>query len=72
MPWAPFAHFHLRKATTDRQKVIDFTDNYYIMPGRVVTKKDMKYAGPVSTKGKMIGVLKISNQEKYPTSPRQH
>jgi arginine/ornithine transport system substrate-binding protein len=51
--------------TEDRQKQIDFTDKYYNTPSRVVTKKDVKYTGPASIKGKRIGVLKASTQEKY-------
>ncbi len=51
--------------TEDRQKVIDFTDKYYNTPSRVVTRKDVKYTGPASIKGKKIGVLKGSTQEKY-------
>ncbi len=51
--------------TEDRQKQIDFTDKYYNTPSRVVTKKDVKYTGPASLKGKKIGVLKASTQEKY-------
>ncbi len=51
--------------TEDRQKQIDFTDKYYNTPSRVVTEKDVKYTGPASLKGKKIGVLKASTQEKY-------
>ncbi len=51
--------------TEDRLKQIDFTDKYYNTPSRVVTKKDFKFAGPASLKGKKIGVLKSSTQEKY-------
>lgn len=51
--------------TADRLKVIDFTDKYYNTPSRVVLKKDVKYTGPASIKGKKIGVLKGSTQEKY-------
>ncbi len=51
--------------TEDRLKQIDFTDKYYNTPSRVVTKKDIKYTGPASLKGKKIGVLKSSTQEKY-------
>ncbi len=51
--------------TEDRLKQIDFTDKYYNTPSRVVTKKDVKYTGPVSLKGKKIGVLKSSTQEKF-------
>lgn len=51
--------------TADRQKVIDFTDKYYNTPSRVVVKKEVKFDGPASLKGKKIGVLKGSTQEKY-------
>jgi arginine/ornithine transport system substrate-binding protein len=51
--------------TEDRLKQIDFTDKYYNTPSRVVVKKDVKYTGPTSIKGKKIGVLKASTQEKY-------
>lgn len=51
--------------TADRLKVIDFTNKYYNTPSRVVVKKDVKFAGPASIKGKKIGVLKGSTQEKY-------
>jgi arginine/ornithine transport system substrate-binding protein len=51
--------------TEDRQKQIDFTGKYYNTPSRVVTRKDVKYTGPVSLKGKKIGVLKASTQEKF-------
>ena len=51
--------------TEDRLKQIDFTDKYYNTPSRVVTKKDVNYTGPASLKGKKIGVLKASTQEKF-------
>ena len=51
--------------TEDRLKQIDFTDKYYNTPSRVVVKKGVNYTGPVSLKGKKIGVLKASTQEKY-------
>lgn len=51
--------------TADRQKVIDFTDKYYNTPSHVVVKKGVKFDGPASIKGKKIGVLKGSTQEKY-------
>ena len=51
--------------TEDRLKQIAFTDKYYNTPSRVVVKKDVKYTGPASIKGKKIGVLKASTQEKY-------
>lgn len=51
--------------TEERLKQVDFTDKYYNTPSRVVLKKDVKYTGPASIKGKKIGVLKASTQEKY-------
>ena len=51
--------------TDDRLKVIDFSDKYYNTPSRVVIKKGVKFDGPASLKGKKIGVLKGSTQEKY-------
>ncbi len=51
--------------TEERQKQIDFTDKYYNTPSRVVLRKSFKYDGPASVKGKKIGVLKASTQEKY-------
>ena len=51
--------------TADRLKAIDFTDKYYNTPSRIVLKKDVSFSGPASIKGKKIGVLKGSTQEKY-------
>ncbi|MDI1246007.1 MAG: transporter substrate-binding domain-containing protein [Rhodoferax sp.] len=51
--------------TADRLKVVDFTDKYYNTPSKIVLKKDIKFDGPASIKGKKIGVLKASTQEKY-------
>jgi len=51
--------------TAEREKAIDFTDKYYNTPSRVVLKKDVKFTGPASIKGKKIGVLKSSTQEAY-------
>jgi arginine/ornithine transport system substrate-binding protein len=51
--------------TADRLKAIDFTNKYYNTPSRVVVKKDVKFTDPASIKGKKIGVLKGSTQEKY-------
>ena len=51
--------------TEDRLKAIDFTDKYYNTPSRIVLKKEVSYSGPASIKGKKIGVLKGSTQEKY-------
>jgi arginine/ornithine transport system substrate-binding protein len=51
--------------TEERLAQVDFSDKYYNTPSRVVLKKDVKYTGPASIKGKKIGVLKASTQEKY-------
>ncbi|MBE0474859.1 transporter substrate-binding domain-containing protein [Rhodoferax sp.] len=51
--------------TADRLKVVDFTNKYYNTPSKIVLKKDIKFDGPASIKGKKIGVLKASTQEKY-------
>jgi arginine/ornithine transport system substrate-binding protein len=51
--------------TEERLAQIDFTDKYYNTPSRVVLKKSVKFDGPASIKGKKIGVLKASTQEKY-------
>jgi arginine/ornithine transport system substrate-binding protein len=51
--------------TADRLKVIDFSDKYYNTPSRIVVKKDVKFTDAASIKGKKLGVLKGSTQEKY-------
>ena len=51
--------------TEERLAQVDFTDKYYNTPSRVVVKKGTKFDGPASLKGKKIGVLKASTQEKY-------
>jgi arginine/ornithine transport system substrate-binding protein len=51
--------------TEERLKKVDFTDKYYNTGSKLVLKKDVKYAGIASIKGKKIGVLKGSTQEKY-------
>jgi len=51
--------------TDDRKKVVDFTDKYYNTPSGIVVKEGTAYTGPASLKGKKIGVLKGSTQEKY-------
>lgn len=51
--------------TEDRKKVVDFSDRYYKTPSSIVVKSDTKFTGPASLKGKKIGVLKGSTQEKY-------
>ncbi|MEY4980410.1 MAG: hypothetical protein RLZZ352_2680 [Pseudomonadota bacterium] len=51
--------------TEERKKAVDFTDKYYNTPSRIVVKADTPYTDPASLKGKKIGVLKGSTQEKY-------
>jgi arginine/ornithine transport system substrate-binding protein len=51
--------------TDERLKEVDFTDKYYNTPSRIVLKKSVKYTDPASIKGKKLGVLKGSTQEKY-------
>jgi arginine/ornithine transport system substrate-binding protein len=51
--------------TDERKRVVDFTDKYYSTPSSVVVKAGTAYTGPASLKGKKIGVLKGSTQEKY-------
>jgi len=51
--------------TDDRKKVVDFTDKYYNTPSRIVVKADTAFTDLTSLKGKNIGVLKGSTQEKY-------
>jgi arginine/ornithine transport system substrate-binding protein len=45
--------------------VVDFTDKYYNTPSKIVVKNDIKFTDLASLKGKKIGVLKGSTQEKY-------
>lgn len=51
--------------TDERRKVVDFTDKYYSTPSGIVVKSGTPYTGPASLKGKRIGVLKGSTQEKF-------
>lgn len=51
--------------TEDRKKVVDFTDKYYNTPSRIVVKTETPFSDLNSLKGKNIGVLKGSTQEKY-------
>lgn len=51
--------------TDDRKKVVDFSDKYYKTPSGIVVKEGTAYSGPASLKGKKIGVLKGSTQEKF-------
>jgi arginine/ornithine transport system substrate-binding protein len=51
--------------TEERLQVVDFTDKYYFTPSRIVVKNGTNYTDPASLKGKKLGVLKGSTQEKY-------
>jgi arginine/ornithine transport system substrate-binding protein len=51
--------------TEDRLKAVDFTDKYYNTPSKIVVRNDIKFTDLASLKGKKIGVLKGSTQEKY-------
>ena len=51
--------------TEERQQVVDFTDKYYSTPSRIVVKTGTAFTDLASLKGKKIGVLKGSTQEKY-------
>lgn len=51
--------------TPDRQKQIDFSDRYAKTPSVLVMKSDFKFNDPASLKGKKIGVMKSTIQEKY-------
>jgi arginine/ornithine transport system substrate-binding protein len=51
--------------TEDRLKVVDFTDKYYNTPSKIAIRNDIKFTDVASLKGKRIGVLKGSTQEKY-------
>jgi arginine/ornithine transport system substrate-binding protein len=52
--------------TEERLRQVDFTSKYYNTPSKIVVSKSIKTDGtPASLKGKKIGVLKGSTQEKY-------
>ncbi len=52
--------------TADREKVVAFTGKYYNTPSQVVLNKNIKTdSSAASMKGKKLGVLKGSTQEKY-------
>jgi arginine/ornithine transport system substrate-binding protein len=51
--------------TDERKKVMEFTDKYYNTPSRIVVKTGTPFTDLASLKGKKIGVLKGSTQEKY-------
>ena len=52
--------------TEERLKVVDFTGKYYNTPSQIVVRNDINSDGSAaSLKGKKLGVLKGSTQEKY-------
>ncbi|WP_084360377.1 ABC transporter substrate-binding protein [Hydrogenophaga palleronii] len=51
--------------TPERLQVVDFTDKYYFTPSRIVVKTGTPFTDAASLKGKKLGVLKGSTQEKY-------
>ncbi|MGL6070539.1 ABC transporter substrate-binding protein [Craterilacuibacter sp.] len=51
--------------TDERKKAVDFTDKYYHTPSRLIAKAGSGNGAAASLKGKKIGVLKASIQEKY-------
>ena len=51
--------------TEERKKAVDFTSKYYSTPSRVIGKAGVKVNSPADMKGKKIGVLKSSTQEKF-------
>lgn len=51
--------------TDERKQAVDFSDKYYNTPSRIVVKADTPFTDLESLKGKRIGVLKGSTQEKY-------
>ena len=51
--------------TDERKQVVDFSDKYYNTPSRIVVKADTPFTDLSSLKGKKIGVIKGSTQEKY-------
>lgn len=51
--------------TEERKRVIEFSDRYYKTPSAIVVKQGTEYQNPASLKGKRIGVLKGSTQEKW-------
>jgi arginine/ornithine transport system substrate-binding protein len=51
--------------TEERLQAVDFTDKYYNTPSRIVVKTGTPFTDLKSLKGKKIGVLKGSTQEKY-------
>jgi len=51
--------------TEERLQVIDFSDKYYSTPSRIVVKEGTAFENLESMRGKRLGVLKGSTQERY-------
>ncbi len=51
--------------TEERRQVVDFSDKYYSTPSQIVVKTGTPFTDLASLKGKKLGVLKGSTQEKY-------
>lgn len=51
--------------TEERLQVIDFSDKYYSTPSRIVVKEGTAFDNLESMRGKRLGVLKGSTQERY-------
>lgn len=51
--------------TEERLQVVDFSDKYYSTPSQIVVKTGTPFTDLASLKGKKLGVLKGSTQEKY-------
>lgn len=51
--------------TEERKKVVDFTQKYYTVPSRIITRQGISVVDQTSFKGKKIGVLRASTQEKF-------
>ncbi|MDO9610248.1 MAG: ABC transporter substrate-binding protein [Serpentinimonas sp.] len=51
--------------TDERRRVVDFTDKYYSTPSGIVVRTGTPFTGPASLRGKRIGVLKGSTQERF-------
>lgn len=51
--------------TEERRRAVDFSDKYYQTPTAVITKVGTLDGSPASLKGRRIGALKASIQERY-------
>jgi arginine/ornithine transport system substrate-binding protein len=51
--------------TSERQKMVDFTDPYYRMPHVLVMRSDATHTAPLSLSGKRVGVLRGGTDHLY-------